>query len=90
MPWIVRYIADGAYVTFTGHTTGDDVVEANTEFYAHAYEAGPHFAVFDFSAVERFDVDATAVKRVIAQDLIAADAAVRELAVAVVAPNDSV
>jgi hypothetical protein len=87
MPWIADYLADGAYVKFSGATTGADIVRANTQFYAHRYIAGPRFCVFDFSAIESFEVDRTAVERVAAQDVVAAASALPDLAVAVVAPH---
>ena len=87
MAWHTDYLADGAYVRFSGATTGDDIVRANTHFYEHAYKSGPRFCVFDFSDVDEFNVDRTAVERVAAQDVVAAAAALPELIVAVVAPQ---
>lgn len=88
MPWTADYLPDGAYVRFSGDMTGGDLVEANADFYTREYNAGPRFAVFDFSAVEQFHVGREAIDRVVAQDHVAAMAAVRDLVVAVVAPQE--
>jgi hypothetical protein len=87
MPWIADYLADGAYVTFSGATTGADLIRANTQFYAHRYYKGPRFCVFDLSAVEHLDVNRTDIERVAAQDVVAAAAAIPNLVVAVIAPQ---
>jgi hypothetical protein len=87
MPWAMDYHPDGAYVRFSGRTTGEDIIHANTQFYSHAYKSGPRFAVFDFSEIEQFEVDRTAIERAAAQDLVAAAAALPVLAVAIVAPQ---
>ena len=87
MPWTADYLTDGAYMSFWGATTGDEVVRAKTHFYAQAYKAGPRFAVLDFSKIECLDVDRIAIGRVAAQDVVAAAEAVPDLAVAVVAPH---
>jgi hypothetical protein len=87
MPWTADYFGDGAYVKFSGAIKGEEIVRANSDFYAHAYKDGPRFAVFDFSETVQFDVDRTAVDRIAAQDVVAAAAVVPELTVAVVAPQ---
>jgi hypothetical protein len=88
MPWTAHYFADGAYVTFTGHTTGRDILDANAAFYARPYIHGPRFAVFDFSAVDRLDVDGAALERAIEQDLDAAGRDVGDMAAVIVAPDE--
>jgi hypothetical protein len=87
MPWTADYHADGAYVRFSGATTGADLVSANTQFYAHGYHKSPLFCVFDFSAIDSLDANRTDIERVAAQDVVAAAAVLPHLIVAVVAPQ---
>src|SRR5918992_1521857 len=72
MPWHAEYLSDGAHLRFSGRTTGDELIQANTEFYAHAYEPRLRFALFDFSAADTVDIDNEAIQHVVLQDRAAA------------------
>src|SRR5918992_5170907 len=88
MPWTSDYHPVGAYITFTGRTTGEDLVQAKSEAYAHAYETGqPRFVVLDYVAVEHFDVDQGDVDRTVVQDRTAESTDLPFLLVAAVAPR---
>jgi hypothetical protein len=88
MPWTSDYLAGGAYITFSGRTTGEEIVRAKTEAYTHAYEAGrPRFVVLDYVAVEDFDVDRADVDRTVVQDRAAASRELPDLIMAAVAPD---
>ena len=86
MPWATNYFASGAYTRFWGATTGDDLVTANAEFHAQEYPDRPRFAVVDFTATERFDVDRMDIQRIADRDIVAAHA-LADLVVAVIAPS---
>lgn len=85
MPWTAHYVSDGVYTAFTGHTTGQEVVAAVRDFFAHGYERDPRFALFDFTLADRFDVQPADVEEIAAIDL---DVARRgyDVVIAVVAP----
>jgi hypothetical protein len=87
MPWTTDYLAAGAYVSFFGRMTGEELIRAKTEVYAHSYEAGPRFVVLDYTAVEEPDVDRSDVERTVTQDRAVARAMLPDLAVAAIAPE---
>jgi hypothetical protein len=88
MPWTSDYHAAGAYITFTGRMTGEDLIQAKTEAYSRQYETGrPRFVVLDYVAVEQFDVDRGDVERTVVQDRDAESRELPSLLVAAVAPH---
>jgi hypothetical protein len=87
MPWTTDYLAAGAYVSFFGRMTGEELIRAKTEVYAHSYETGPRFVVLDYTAVEQLDVDRSDVERTVTQDRAVARAMLPDLAAAAVAPE---
>jgi hypothetical protein len=87
MPWSTDYRADGAFVRFTGHTTGEDIICAKAEVYGRAQGTGLRFLMLDYEGVEDFDVDRDDVERTSAQDRAAASDGLRHLAFVAVAPD---
>jgi hypothetical protein len=88
MPWKAEYLGGGAYITFSGRTTGEDLIAAKTEAYTREYATGkPRFVVLDYVAVEDFDVDRGDVDRTVVQDRMAASEELPYLVVAAVAPE---
>ena len=87
MPWSTDYLAAGAYVSFFGRMTGEELIGAKSEVYANSYEAGLRFLVLDYTAVEAPDVDRDEVDRTATQDRAVAGARLPALAVAAVAPE---
>ena len=68
MPYVTQYAPDGAIVTYQGHLTGAEILEAKAQVYAHQYPDGGRYALCDFSGVEKFDVSTRDVQRIIEQD----------------------
>ncbi len=86
MPWTAAYLPDGVYTAFSGHTMGGEILAAVREFFAHSYEHGPRFALFDLTDVTEFDVDAVDIDRIVMEDRRAAQT-IHDMAIAVVAPE---
>ncbi len=86
MPWTAHYRFDGAYTAFSGRTTGDELLAAVRDFFAHRYARDPCFALFDFTGASEFDVDSIAIDRIVMEDRRAA-ATMPDLSIAVVAPE---
>jgi hypothetical protein len=87
MPWTTDYLAAGAYVSFFGRMTGEELISAKTEVYSHAYETGPRFLVLDYTAVDEVQVDRSDVERTVTQDRAVARSMLPDLAAAAVAPE---
>jgi hypothetical protein len=87
MPWTTDYLAAGAWVSFSGRMTGEELIRAKSEVYAHPYATGPRFVVLDYTAVEDPDIDRSDVERTVTQDRAAASTMLPDLAVAAVAPE---
>jgi hypothetical protein len=87
MPWTTDYFATGAYMRFSGVTTGDDIVRANAEFHAREYLPGRRFVVADLSGIEGYEVERTDIGRIVDHNVAVAASAMPDLVVAVVAPD---
>jgi hypothetical protein len=86
VPRTSRYLPEGAEVRFSGTTTGDEIFDAKAEFLAHGFPEGPRFALFDFSAVDVFQVTPDDVRRIVELDRQGVTAH-PQLAIVVVAPK---
>jgi hypothetical protein len=86
MPWSAQHFTDGAYVTFTGQMTGDDLIAAKSEVYGRSPNGAIRFLVLDFAAVENFYIDRADIERTSTQDRAAAESH-RHLAMVAVAPS---
>jgi hypothetical protein len=68
MAWTGDYGPDGAVIRFSGNVTGAEIAEAKAKFFAHRFPGAARYALCDFTAVEKFDVSAADVQRIIDQD----------------------
>ncbi len=69
MAYTTEYFRDGVVIRYSGRTTGEDILNAKAEFFAHGFEGGGRYILCDFTNVERFDVNSTDVTRIVRQDL---------------------
>lgn len=86
MPWNTVYDRDSAEITYSGETTGFDILNAKAQFFSHPFESRPRYVLCDFSAVRTFDITPGDIKQIVAQDREAARAH-PSLMEAVVAPT---
>ncbi|HEY2806887.1 MAG TPA: hypothetical protein VGI92_13600 [Gemmatimonadales bacterium] len=72
MTFISEFFADGATIRFGGRTTGAEVLEAKRKFFGHKFEKNPVYVLCDFTHVEKLEVSADDIERIVSQDLRAA------------------
>jgi len=72
MPWSAAYGNDSAELRFYGDITGDEILTAKRELFAHPFERDPRYVLCDFTAVRAFGVSLADVKRIVEQDRKAA------------------
>jgi hypothetical protein len=86
MPYCAHYTPNGAHVSFTGLTTGAEIVEAKAAALAYPYADRFQYVLCDFSDADRLDVPTSAVRCAAQADRDFARAHA-PFAVAVVAPQ---
>lgn len=68
MPWNAVYASDSAEITYSGETTGFDILNAKARFFAHTFESPPRYVLCDFSGVRVFSITPGDIKQIVAQD----------------------
>lgn len=68
MPWTAEYFENGASLRYSGRTTGDDILAARQQVFAHPFPGGARFMLCDFSGVEIFDVSSSSISQIVDQD----------------------
>src|SRR5687767_8376766 len=73
MAFEATYLASGAELRFSGVVTGDEILEAKREFFAHEFPDEARYVICDFTAAVRFEIPSDAVTRIVEQDRDAMD-----------------
>jgi len=68
-----EYRPDGAEISYQGHVTGAEILDAKARFFGHGFKPEARWVLCDFSGVAKFDVSPDDVRRIIRQDLAAVE-----------------
>jgi hypothetical protein len=69
MTWTTHFHDDHAEVRYSGNVSGEDILEAKRAFFDSPQSRAAVYVLCDFTAVEKLDVRAPDVQRILRQDL---------------------